>query len=166
MGLTDDGQIFLLCRFYIPWQFKFTRPNGFEVMYDLESLVDFFLKTGNFFEPETRIAFTEEDLHRIDQIVGGTCIVIKVLYWQGIVFVFLTICNLVRLQVKEAKLDKPSVVHAMKHPEVYKEAHFERDALMGEQKICNIALGFALWSFLDCIYWLLWLQVWSAVRVN
>ena len=43
-------------------------------MYDLESLVDFFLKTGNFHEPETRIIFTDQDLQRIDQMVSP-------LYW-------------------------------------------------------------------------------------
>jgi len=36
------------------------------VEYNLSSLIDYFLKSGDFVEPESRIEFTDEDLLRLD----------------------------------------------------------------------------------------------------
>jgi hypothetical protein len=37
------------------------------------------------------------------------------------------------MQAREAKLDKPSVLHAKHHPEVFMDMRFKRDALLGER---------------------------------
>lgn len=46
--------------------FNFTRPNGMTVVYNVESLIDYMLSTGDFREPETRICFADHDLEKID----------------------------------------------------------------------------------------------------
>ena len=51
-------------------QFLFVRPNGAIVRYNADSLADYFLVSGHFFEPESRIAVTEQDLVRLDQELG------------------------------------------------------------------------------------------------
>jgi cellobiose phosphorylase len=50
-------------------QFEFTRTNGSVVVYNVETLVQYILATGDFSEPETRIPFSDEDLRRIDSEV-------------------------------------------------------------------------------------------------
>jgi len=52
-----------------PNRFEFVRPNGKKVIFGLESLVEYFLKTGDFKDPESRIEFSDEDLKRIDEQV-------------------------------------------------------------------------------------------------
>jgi hypothetical protein len=42
--------------------FVYTRPNGSLVTYRAESLIDYFLFTGAFQEPETKLLFSDEDL--------------------------------------------------------------------------------------------------------
>lgn len=49
--------------------FRFVRPNGSVILYDVESLVDFLITTGNFAEPETRLEFSDQDLKRLDALV-------------------------------------------------------------------------------------------------
>lgn len=48
--------------------FKFTRPNGSCVVFNVDSLIDYLLSTGEFSDPETRIAFSDADLKTIDSI--------------------------------------------------------------------------------------------------
>lgn len=55
----------------LPPQFVFVRPNGTKVQYNVESLVDYILSTGDFSEPETRLPFSDQDLKRIDQLVSA-----------------------------------------------------------------------------------------------
>jgi hypothetical protein len=50
--------------------FKFVRPNGTVVRFNIESLVDYLLSAGDFFDPETRIPFSDTDLAEIDSIVS------------------------------------------------------------------------------------------------
>jgi len=49
--------------------FEFVRPNGAKVLYNLDSLVQYIVTTGEFREPETRCEFTDADLQRIDSLV-------------------------------------------------------------------------------------------------
>ena len=49
--------------------FKFARPNGTVVRFNIESLVDYLLASGDFNDPETRIPFSDTDLAEIDAIV-------------------------------------------------------------------------------------------------
>jgi hypothetical protein len=49
--------------------FKFSRPNGTKVRFNIESLVDYLLASGDFNDPETRIPFSDTDLSEIDSIV-------------------------------------------------------------------------------------------------
>ena len=48
---------------------KFLRPNGSAVQFNIESLVDYLLTTGDFADPETRIQFEDKDLKEIDATV-------------------------------------------------------------------------------------------------
>lgn len=49
---------------------RFVRPNGRVVLYNLDSLVDYFISTGDFLEPETRLPFSDEELRIIDMKVN------------------------------------------------------------------------------------------------
>lgn len=49
--------------------FKFSRPNGTVVQFNVATLVDYLLATGDFTDPETRIPFTDKDLQDIDALV-------------------------------------------------------------------------------------------------
>lgn len=51
--------------------FKFARPNGSIVRFNIESLVDYLLASGDFSDPETRIPFSDNDLTEIDAIVSS-----------------------------------------------------------------------------------------------
>lgn len=61
--------------------FKFVRSNGTCVLFNVESLVDYILATGDFSDPETRISFSDADLKQIDRIV-------RILHHQISFFVF------------------------------------------------------------------------------
>jgi len=47
--------------------FKFYRPNDTYVAFNIDSLVDYLLSTGDFSDPETRIMFSDKDLSDIDE---------------------------------------------------------------------------------------------------
>lgn len=51
--------------------FKFTRPNGTMVQFNVESLVDYLLASGDFTDPETRIPFSDDNLADIDRLVSA-----------------------------------------------------------------------------------------------
>jgi len=48
-------------------QYVFTRQNGTQQAYNVESLVDYILASGIFSEPVSRIAFSDEELKSLDQ---------------------------------------------------------------------------------------------------
>lgn len=52
-----------------PHQFIFTRQNGSQQAYNVDSLVDYILASGSFSEPVSRIAFSDEELRSLDQCV-------------------------------------------------------------------------------------------------
>ena len=51
--------------------FKFARTKDIGVLFNVDSLVDWCLSTGDFSDPETRIPFSDEDLKEIDRTVGS-----------------------------------------------------------------------------------------------
>jgi len=50
--------------------FKFVRSNGITVCFNIDSLVEYMLSTGDFSDPETRIPFTDSELKLIDETVS------------------------------------------------------------------------------------------------
>lgn len=97
---------------YLLLQFKFQRPNGLVVRYNVTTLVTYLLASGNFFEPESRIEFSDGDLQRLDQ------------------------------QVKDIGLSFHSVFDAKRTPESKQQKkianmRFERDALTGLERCCG-----------------------------
>ncbi|CAM9335134.1 unnamed protein product [Heterosigma akashiwo] len=74
------------------------------VEYNLSSLIDYFLKSGDFVEPESRIEFTDEDLLRLD------------------------------LQAKMAGFQKPSVYEAKKNPAKFEKERQEQALLTGLER--------------------------------
>ena len=85
--------------------YTYNRPNGTSIKYNVDSLIDYMLSTGDFSEPESRIAFTDEELLEMDSIA------------------------------KQAKLGRSSVHEAKKCPEKYKERRLSQDALFGVECI-------------------------------
>lgn len=53
--------------------FKFSRPNGTKVQFNVDTLVDYLLTSGDFHDPETRLPFSDDDLREIDRIVSAYC---------------------------------------------------------------------------------------------
>ncbi|CAM9425634.1 unnamed protein product [Sphacelaria rigidula] len=86
---------------------RFVRPNGRVVLYNLDSLVDYFISTGDFLEPETRLPFSDEELRAIDS------------------------------KVMAAGLTKPSVLDAKRNPARYTEQKFQQDALVGLERMTS-----------------------------
>jgi hypothetical protein len=84
--------------------FKFNRPNGSIVQFNVETLVDYLLSSGDFHDPETRLPFTDEQLKEIDGLA------------------------------KELGLSKPSVYDAKRNDTHYHELKFRRDALLGLER--------------------------------
>ncbi|CAH0487495.1 unnamed protein product [Peronospora farinosa] len=90
-----------------PHTFEFTRTNGSVVVYNVESLVQYILATGDFSEPETRIPFSDEDLRRIDS------------------------------EASKAKLNEKSVVDAMKNKHKFEEQKVKRDGVLGLERCAS-----------------------------
>ncbi|CAM9555658.1 unnamed protein product [Choristocarpus tenellus] len=88
-------------------QYMFVRPNGMRVMYNLDSLVDYFLSTGDFTEPLTRLPFTDKALSDIDTKVAA------------------------------AGLCKPSVLEAKQQPERFSAQKFQQEALVGLERMTS-----------------------------
>ncbi|KAG7386159.1 hypothetical protein PHYPSEUDO_000591 [Phytophthora pseudosyringae] len=87
--------------------FEFTRTNGSVVVYNVESLVQYILATGDFSEPETRIPFSDEDLRRIDA------------------------------EASKAKLNEKSVVDAKKNKHKFDEQKVKRDGILGLERCAS-----------------------------
>ena len=84
--------------------FKFLRPNGSAVVFNVESLIDYMLLTGNFHDPETRLEFSDNNLRTIDTLA------------------------------KKASLGKPSVYDAKHNPSLFENYKFQRDALLSLER--------------------------------
>jgi hypothetical protein len=92
--------------------FQFRRPNGLIVRYNARSLATYLLTSGNFFEPETRIEFTDSDLKRLDT------------------------------QIRALGMSLGSVYDAKSKPESkqqqqIKDSRFKQDALIGLERCCG-----------------------------
>ncbi|KAL3669648.1 hypothetical protein V7S43_005032 [Phytophthora oleae] len=90
-----------------PHTFEFTRTNGSVVIYNVESLVQYILATGDFSEPETRIPFSDEDLRRID------------------------------VEASKAKLSEKSIVDAKKNKHHFEEQKVKRDGILGLERCAS-----------------------------
>ena len=87
--------------------YEFVRPNGTCSRFNVESLVDYLLATGDFTDPESRLPFSDDDLKKIDKAVD------------------------------KAGLKKKSVYAAKTTPEnitYYADLSFRRDALLGLER--------------------------------
>ncbi|DBA03746.1 TPA: hypothetical protein N0F65_004163 [Lagenidium giganteum] len=87
-----------------PHTFKFVRTNGSIVLYNVDTLVQYILSTGDFSEPETRIPFSDEDLRQMD---AG---------------------------IQRAKLDFRSVWEAKQNKREFEEKKVSRDGLLGLER--------------------------------
>ncbi|OWZ07488.1 hypothetical protein PHMEG_00020113 [Phytophthora megakarya] len=87
--------------------FEFTRRNGSVVIYNVDSLVQYILATGDFSEPETRIPFSDEDLRQID------------------------------VEASKAKLNENSVVDAKKNKHIFEEQKVKRDGILGLERCAS-----------------------------
>lgn len=83
---------------------KFVRPNGGVVAFNVDSLADFMLSTGDFHDPETRIPFSDAELMEIDAVIV------------------------------KSKFSKASVLAAKQNPQTYADAKFRRDAIQGLER--------------------------------
>jgi hypothetical protein len=88
-------------------QFHWKRPNGPIVRFNIESLVNYMLKTGDFRCPESRIEFRDGDLFRLD------------------------------IAAKEAGFDFDSLVGAKNNKEQFADKKFRQDALTGLERIAG-----------------------------
>lgn len=87
--------------------YEFVRPNGTCSRFNVDSLVDYLIATGDFIDPESRLPFSDEDLRKIDK------------------------------SAKKAGLKKKSVYEAKTTPENkahYADLTFRRDALLGLER--------------------------------
>jgi hypothetical protein len=121
--------------------FKFVRPNGTVVRFNIESLVDYLLSAGDFFDPETRIPFSDTDLAEIDSIVSplGVCCA------EHYVADHVALSFLV--QARRAGLNKASVLDAKNNTNTFSESKFRRDALLGKHD------SFPSWLH-TCVKWM------------
>ncbi|CAM9183622.1 unnamed protein product [Discosporangium mesarthrocarpum] len=87
--------------------YEFARPNGVTVKYNLDTLVDYLVSTGDFTEPLTRLQFTDKALQDIDA------------------------------KVVAAGIKKPSVLEAKQHPERYAGQKFQQEALVGLERMTS-----------------------------
>jgi hypothetical protein len=84
--------------------FKFSRPNGTIVQFNVDTLIDYLLTSGDFHDPETRLPFSDANLCEIDSIALSL------------------------------GLSKPSVFEAKNNITKYSDAKFRRDALLALER--------------------------------
>ena len=86
-----------------PHAFMLRRPDGSQIAYNTDSLIDYILSSNDFTDPVTRIPYSIEDLAQIDALA------------------------------ESINLKRPSVLKAKQNPDVSQLHHekFKRDALMG-----------------------------------
>jgi len=103
--------------------FEYVRPNGTSTHFNIESLVDYLLATGDFIDPESRIPFSDNDLRMIDQ------------------------------SAEKAGLKKKSVLAAKTSPEniaFYADLNFRRDALLGLERCAGEVVTEMLFIVEEC----------------
>jgi hypothetical protein len=92
--------------------FAFLRPHcGKAVVYRVESLVDYFLASGRFQEPETGLRFSEQQLAALDMLAH------------------------------ESGIRRPSVLAASRDLRTYEERTFKDTALLGLERCCGELVG-------------------------
>lgn len=94
----------MLCKIRTKKSFIYRRLNGTAVRFNLETLIDYMISSGEFSDPQTRTPFSDEDLAAMDE------------------------------QAIKMKLNKPSVVEAKKNVNNYSNAKFRRDALLAIER--------------------------------
>jgi len=87
--------------------FKYERPHGGVVAFNLEVLIDYILATGDFLDPETRQPFSDDALRDMDKAA------------------------------EKAGLQKNSVLACKNQPQLFAEARFRRDALAGLERLAG-----------------------------
>ncbi|KDO32873.1 hypothetical protein SPRG_02565 [Saprolegnia parasitica CBS 223.65] len=87
-----------------PHTFRFVRPNGTIVVYNIESLVQYILATGDFSEPETRLPFPDAMLAQLDA------------------------------EAKAAGLELGSVAAAKQDKAAFEQLKIKRDGLLGLER--------------------------------
>lgn len=92
------------------------------VLYNVDTLVQYVLATGDFSEPQTRIPFTEEDLRRMDVEVQ--------LYIHPLPQELLIIRRRC-VQAKSAGLEERSVLEAKQNKHEFDEQKVKRDGILG-----------------------------------
>lgn len=91
-----------------PHQFHWKgRSNGITVKFNIESLVKYMLVSGDFIDPESRVAFVDDELFRLD------------------------------IAAKEAGLELGSVVAAKRNRNKFDDRKFRQDALTGLERIAG-----------------------------
>ena len=91
--------------------YEFVRPNGTCSRFNVDSLVDYLIATGDFTDPESRLPFSDDDLRMIDT------------------------------SAEKAGLKKKSVYAAKTTPEnvaLYADLTFRRDALLGLERYTTL----------------------------
>lgn len=100
--------------------YTFMRSNGSGCRFNVESLVDYLLTSGDFHDPETRIQFSDNDLKAIDKAAV------------------------------KAGLSKPSVLDAKRNPQRYSEGIFFRDAIQGLERCAGEVITDILYIIEEC----------------
>lgn len=103
--------------------YEFVRPNGTFSRFNVESLVDYLIATGDFTDPESRLPFSDEDLRMIDK------------------------------SAEKAGLKKKSVYAAKTTPEnvaLYADLTFRRDALLGLERCAGEVVTEMLFIVEEC----------------
>ncbi|CAM9507609.1 unnamed protein product, partial [Phaeothamnion confervicola] len=89
---------------------------------NLESLVDWFLSSGDFSEPETRLPFSDDDLRTIDKVPNTRANTLFPMF--------------IRPQAcAEVGIDRPSVLAAKQDPARFAQKREHRDGLVGLERL-------------------------------
>eukprot|EP00595_Chromulina_sp_UTEXLB2642_P001594 CAMPEP_0196764668 /NCGR_PEP_ID=MMETSP1095-20130614/6592_1 /TAXON_ID=96789 ORGANISM="Chromulina nebulosa, Strain UTEXLB2642" /NCGR_SAMPLE_ID=MMETSP1095 /ASSEMBLY_ACC=CAM_ASM_000446 /LENGTH=185 /DNA_ID=CAMNT_0042120791 /DNA_START=450 /DNA_END=1007 /DNA_ORIENTATION=+ len=84
--------------------FTIVRPNVGAVAFNIDTLIDYITKTGDFTDPVTRIPLSDQDLLDIDE------------------------------KAKKLGLNKSSIYDLKKNPNAFNDYKFRRDALLGLER--------------------------------
>ncbi|TDH69218.1 hypothetical protein CCR75_004400 [Bremia lactucae] len=90
-----------------PYTFELTRTNGVVIVYNVESLVQYILATGDFSEPETRIPFSDQELLQMDR------------------------------EASKAGMKYTSVLNAKKNTQKYETLRLQHDQLLGLERCAS-----------------------------
>jgi hypothetical protein len=56
----------MLCKITKKKKFEFKKPNGTTSYFNVDSLIDYMISSGEFIDPQTRLPFNDDDLEAID----------------------------------------------------------------------------------------------------